>query len=401
MWLSALLWFQGFLPKGGEDASSPVSRDWDKVLRNASNSEVSFYMWGGSPRINTWIDGIVAKELEKQYRIKLNRIAMDPEDFINQLLADKQANNEKGSIDLLWINGENFKNAKEAELLWGPYVDQLPNFNDFVVQSSVATDFGYPTEGYEAPYGKAWFVFEYDTVRVPIPPANFDELHRWILEHPGRFTYPQPPDFVGSAFLRLALYHLGGGPDKYQGDFNESLAESGVQSLMAWLEEIEPYLWKEGQTYPESEAEMETLFLQGSIDFSMNYNAAHASGQIAVGEYPGTIRTFVPEGLALFNHHFTAIPFNSPNKEAALVLSNFLLSPEMQLSKANPKNWGDMSVLEIQLLPSEDAMKLANMNTGSATLPLDILAQNAVPEISPEYVEYIESAWNKFASRQR
>ncbi len=385
---------------GSTEISNPVSLSWDRVVRNARNSEVNFYMWGGSSEINAWIDGIVAKELQKKYLIKLNRVSMNPEVFIDKLLTEKQASLSRGSIDLLWINGENFKNAKEAELLWGPYVDRLPNFNNFVDQNSVATDFGYPTEGYEAPYGKAWLVFEYDTSRIPIPPADFDELNKWILEHPGRFTYPQPPDFVGSAFLRLALYHLSGGPDKYLGDFDESRAESGVQSLMAWLEEISPYLWQEGKYYPANGVEMDSLFLQGEIDFSMHYNVGNASRRIAAGEYPETVRTFVPEGLALFNHHFTAIPFNSPNKEAAMVLSNFLLSPEMQLSKASPENWGDMSVLDIQLLPSDDAVKFSDLDVGPATLSLETLTNNSVPEISPDYVEYIESAWDEFILKQ-
>ncbi len=385
---------------GNKDISNPISLSWDRVVRNARNSEVNFYMWGGSSEVNAWIDGIVAKELLKKYQIKLNRVSMNPEVFIDKLLMEKQANHSRGSIDLLWINGENFKNAKEAGLLWGPYVDKLPNFNNFVDQKSVATDFGYPTEGYEAPFGKAWFILEYDTARISIPPANFDELNKWILEHPGRFTYPQPPDFVGSAFLRLALYHLSSGPDKYLEGFDKSRAESGVQSLMAWLKEISPYLWQEGKTYPTNEVEMDSLFLQGEIDFSMNYNVGHASRKIAAGEYPETVRTFVLEGLTLFNHHFTAIPFNSPNKEAALVLSNFLLSPEMQLSKANPENWGDMSVLDIQLLPTDEAAKFLDLDVGPATLSIETLTNNAVPEISPDYVEYIESAWDEFILKQ-
>lgn len=36
----------------------------------------------------------------------------------------------------------------------------------------MANDFGYPVEGYEAPYGKAQFVMIYDSARVPKPTAK-------------------------------------------------------------------------------------------------------------------------------------------------------------------------------------------------------------------------------------
>jgi hypothetical protein len=91
---------------------------------------------------------------------------------------------------------------------------------------------------------------------------------------------------------------------------------------------------------------LDALFERGEVDFSMNYNVSHASNKIATGQYPDTVRTFVPEDSALFNLHFTAVPFNSPNKAGALVLSNYLLSPEIQLSKNDPANWGDLTVLD-------------------------------------------------------
>lgn len=389
-----------FARGSNEESIAPDLMSWEQIVESARGSEVSFYMWGGSAEINSWIDGVVAKGLEAEYGIELKRVPMDAVVFVNKLLAEKQAGRDRGVIDLLWINGENFKNAKEGGLLWGPYTHMLPNFTAYIDPISVAADFGYPTDGYEAPYGKAWFVFEYDSAVIPTPPANFDELTDWILAHPGRFTYPEPPDFFGSAFLRLAFYHVNGGPDRFMGNFDEELASESVRPLISWLKKIEPYLWQGGRSYPRDSAALDALFERGEIDFSMNYNVAHASNKIAAGQYPRTVRTFTPENLALFNHHFTAIPFNAPNKAAALVLSNYLLSPAIQLSKANPANWGDVTVLDPDRLSTEDAALFDNMDTGIATLPLDVLIRNSVPEISPDYVEYIELAWDEFILKQ-
>ena len=42
--------------------------------------------------------------------------------------------------------------------------------------------------------------------RVPEPPRSLDALLAWAEAHPGRFTYPAPPDFIGSTFLKHVLY---------------------------------------------------------------------------------------------------------------------------------------------------------------------------------------------------
>ena len=391
------------LPLSGRSSSEtidPMNQSWEDIVDAARGSEVSFYMWGGSPEINNWIDIVVAGGLKDKYDIRLKRVPMDASVFVNKLMAEKQANQDKGVIDLLWINGENFKNSREAGLLWGPYTEMLPNFNNYVDPMSAATDFGFPTGGYEAPYGKVWFVFEYDTAKMSNPPGDFDELTRWIKSNPGRFTYPQPPDFTGSAFLRLAFYHVNGGPEQFMGDFDEDLAANAVKPLIKWLEEIEPYLWQEGNSYPRNAAALDALFERGEVSFSLNYNEAHASNKIAIGQYPSSVRTFVPQNSALFNHHFTAIPFNAPNKAAALVLTNYLLSPEMQLSKADTANWGDGSVLDPNRLNSSDAAAFANLDRGVATLSLDVLTPDAVPEIKADYVVYIEKAWDEFILRK-
>ena len=167
-----------------------------------------------------------------------------------------------------------------------------------------------------------------------------------------------------------------------------------MEPLVAWLEEIEPYLWQKGRSYPRDSAALDALFERGEVDFSMNYNVSHASNKIASGQYPPTVRTFVPADSALYNLHFTAIPFNAPNKAAALVLSNYLLSPEIQLSKNDPANWGDLTVLDPGRLDSADAAAFSSLDLGVATLPLEVLTPEAVPEIPSGYIEFLETAWD-------
>ncbi len=54
----------------------------------------------------------------------------------------------------------------------------------------------------ESPWGSAQVVMMYDSQKTPLPPQSIPDLITWIKANPGRFTYPAPPDFTGSAFVR-------------------------------------------------------------------------------------------------------------------------------------------------------------------------------------------------------
>lgn len=379
-----------------EQAEFKADQDWSAIASAAKGSTVRFYMWGGGANINKWIDTYVAGELKKHHDITLVRVPMDASAFVNKLLTEKSAGKKTGTIDLLWINGENFKNTKEAGMLFGPFAHYLPNFREYVDPESAASDFGFPVEGCEAPYGRAQFVFEYDSARTPVPPHSLTLLAEWVRANPGRFTYPQPPDFTGSAFIRQALYALTGGHEQYMDGFDRDIYEKNAPKLWAYLNDLKPYLWQQGTTYPKDSATLDTLFARGEVDFSMAYQPPHAQNMILQGSYPETARTFIMEDGSIYNTHFTAIPISAPNKAGAMVVSNFLLSPEAQLSKYDPMNWGDFPAIDMARLTPEMRAKFRALDMGKATLSPEALASVAVPEIPAAYLEVLERDWEKF-----
>ena len=119
------------------------------------------------------------------------------------------------------------------------------------------------------------------------------------------------------------------------------------------MKTLQPYLWQQGRDYPQDKARLDLLFERGEVGINMDYNPLAASGKVLNHRYPETVRTFVMEEGAISNIHYVAVPFNAPHVPAALVTANFLLSPEAQLSKNNPGNWGDLTVLDPQRLPEE------------------------------------------------
>ena len=337
---------QALLGRAGEIAAEQLAalgfNSWDEVLAAADGTTVNWFMWGGSDTINTNVDNDIGAAVLEQFNVTLNRVPInDTADAVNKVLDEAAAGvNEGGSIDMIWINGENFKTLKEAGLLYGPFAQALPNsiyvnWDD----PALAFDYGYPVEGYESPWGHAQFVMEYDTAQVDEAPVTFEALAEWIKANPGKFTYPAIPDFTGSVFVRHVFYWAAGGPEPFLGDFDQATYDQYAPAVWEYLNDIEPFLWREGQTYPEAAA-MDDLLANREIAFNMGYGPANASQQINEGTYPETIRTFVFDTGTLSNNNFVAIPFNASNPAGAMVVANYILSPEFQLVMADPDQWG-------------------------------------------------------------
>lgn len=390
--------FFGVVAAGSVEYPSPeetLVMEYPEIEERAHGGTVRFYMWGGSDTVNSWIDGFVTDRMRERFGIDVERVPMDAAVFVSKLFTEKEAGLKEGTIDVLWINGENFRTARQADLLLGPFTHKLPNFVRYVDPPSAAIDAGFPVDGYEAPYGRAQFNFDYDSARLSSPPRSFDELAGWVQQHPGRFTYPQPPDFTGSAFVRQAFYALTGGHEQYLRGFDRDLFARNAPALWEYLNRIEPFLWQEGRSYPRDLAAQDALFERGEIDFTMSFTQTNAATRIAQGRYPETVRSFVMTDGSLFNTHFLAIPFNAPNASAGIVLINFLLSPEAQYSKNRLENWGDFTVLSVDRLPSEYREAFAALDLGDSTVSLEDFVRYGVPEIPAEYWEALKEGWDR------
>ena len=128
---------------------------------------------GGSDNINQYVSDYVGGILKDEYDITLNRVGLsDTVEAVNIVLGEKEAGvDDKGSVDMIWINGENFRTMKQGGLAYCGYTDILPN-NKLVNwdNPAIANDFGVPVDGCEVPWSKAQFAFAYDTARTENPP---------------------------------------------------------------------------------------------------------------------------------------------------------------------------------------------------------------------------------------
>ena len=97
--------------------------------------------------------------------------------------------------------------------MYGPWANKVPSAANFDwTADDIAYDFGEPTQGYEMPFNKAQLVLVYNTTLIAPSqlPQSMTELVTALADttHPlyGKFTYPKPTDFTGSAFLRMCVH---------------------------------------------------------------------------------------------------------------------------------------------------------------------------------------------------
>ncbi|HEX6111288.1 MAG TPA: ABC transporter substrate-binding protein [Geminicoccaceae bacterium] len=374
---------------------------WDDTLAEARGQTVYWHAWGGDPQINAYV-AWVADQVRERHGIDLVHVKLtDTAEAVARVVAEKAARRtEDGAVDLIWINGENFASMKAQDLLFGPFVAGLPNFRlvDTAGKPTTLVDFTVPTEGLEAPWGMAQFVFFHDTATVPEPPRSIPDLLEWAKANPGRFTYPAPPDFIGTTFLKHVLLELIERPDALQRPVAKADFAAVTAPVWRWLEEIRPYLWRKGASHPLSGPALHQLLDDGEVDFSMAFNPAEASREIDAGRLPETVRTFILEDGTIGNTHFVAIPFNAAHKAGAMVIADFLMSPEAQARKQDPRVWGDGTVLDLDALTPEDRARFDALPLGIATLPPEALTP-VRPEPHPSWMVEIEAEWlRRFSS---
>ena len=375
------------------EAFDPRKGTWDEILAAAKGSTVNWAMWGGSDNINKFADQWVGERL-KGYGVTLNRLPLnDTAEAVNKVVGEVQAGQKKGSIDLIWINGENFRTLKQGNLLYGPFTDKLPAMQYYNLSNpAVLTDFGLPIDGYEAPYTGSYYVMALDGAKVKQQPKDLSELLDWAKANPGRFAYVAPPEFDGNRFLLMALYGVGGGYRPYAGgEFNEDLWKQNAPKVTAYLKELKPFLWREGQTYPPAQARLQELFANGEIWMMPVFDSKIAEG-LANGQFPKTTRAFTLPQLSLNDPSFTAIPSNASNPAGGMILANILASPEGQLQKFQPAVWGDPPLLDVQKLTPEMQQKFTQVEA-SYGIPLKDLIRDTVPVVNAEYTARLRKLW--------
>lgn len=357
---------------------------WPQMEAKGRGQAVNMVMWMGDPLINRYMNAYVKPEVKHRYGIDLQIAAGQGAGLVQTLAAEQQAD-QASEADLLWINGETFYQLRQVDALLGPYVAKLPNAALLDLQNPfINTDFQQPIAGMECPWGNVQFNFIYDSARVARPPKSFAELPAFVKAHPGQFTIPN--EFTGMTLLKSWMIALSGEPKLFQGKFDEAVYKKWSGALWRQVNESKPYFWKQGQTFPEQLAPLHQLFANGEVAFTFSNNDAEVDNKVNQKVFPATARAYVPLPGTIQNSHYLGIVRHARHPEAAMMVVNFLISPEAQLKKMDPDVWGDHTVLNLPALTSAQRQAFEQLPSRRYAPRREAIQGLALPEPDPEYM---------------
>lgn len=370
------------------------NQTWEERVKLARGTTIQLAMWGGDPMINQYMNNFVTPHLKEHYNIDLQIAYAQGNTIVSQIMAEKEAKSPFNSYDLVWINGETFYQLRQLDALMGGWTSKLPNslYVDYK-NPFIGFDFNQPIEEYECPWGNVQFTLIYNHKFIENPPQTREELLRFVQQNPGKFTFDM--GFTGLTLLKSWLIDLSSSTDGLSGDFNADLYQNLSQQLWEYIKELKPYLWKKGETFPESVSALHQLFASEELWMTMSNNHAEVDNKYYQGIFPASARAYIPEYGSIRNSHYLGIPIKAVNPVGAMVVANFLISPEAQFQKANPLVWGDGSILNTKFLP--DSLKSMIDQIPNFRFTPDINHPNvkALREPAPEYMIHLAEDFRK------
>lgn len=376
---------------GGHPApakTDPRTLDWAGIEQTAHGQSVKLTMWLGDPAINAYMRDFVTPRLKRRYGITLHLLPGEGGELVSNVMTQIEAGSASSATDMVWINGQVFYQLRQIHALFGPFTGHLPN-NRYVDWSNpfIANDFQQPVNGHECPWGNVQLLLITDTARVPQPPRTPQALAAWIHAHPGRFTFDT--SFTGMSFLKSLMYAFVDSPQDLAGPFNPVVYARLKGRVFDWVRGVQPDLWHHGSSFPAQIAQLHQLFANGEVDFSMSFNDGEVDNKIDTGLFPQTAKAFALTTGMLQNSHYIGILAHSPHKAAAMVVANFLISPEAQLQKLKPQVWGDGTVLNVASLPAPWPQRFAALARRSHAPPRSAIQPLARREPAPEVMIHL------------
>lgn len=385
--------------------------------RAANEDAVNFYFWGGSDPLNVWIDQVVTPDLAK-LGVELNPVRITgTKDAIDLVLAEMGSDRGigEGSVDAIWLNGENFATLKRQNALFGAFADKLPNsanieWDENDPRSALnLRDFGVETNKAEMPWSGEQYVCATNTDRLAQAdaPRTFAELKSYLEANPGKFTYVKPPHYVGNTFVQAAIYAHnpdGTGAEPFQSSI-EDLGAAELARLIApgfnYLKDLDPLVLgaQSGNArYAEDNAALDGMFLNGEIDIACKFGLYAVAVGLSTGTYPENAEAFIfPEGNMIKNKNYLAIPANAPNPASTLIMVDYMSSIAAQTSKL--QFTGMPPGIDPWMISDADAEALNAASPGLYGVTQEELDANTAPDTNASLVDVIEATWLEYIER--
>ncbi len=391
--LSALAMFACSESKqSGDDVANLT---WPQIEQQAKGKSVTMLMYVGSKSLNKYINEYVIPTLKQRYNIDMNVVNGQGKDIVNNIMSEKEAGKSVGQADLCWINGETFYQLRQIDGLYGPYTSQLPNskyvdYNNPIIRY----DFQEEVKGYETPWSLATFFLMYDSVRVQTPPKSMQDFEQYWQSNLGKFTLPN--DFSGYTLLKTWLIEIAGGGNALDGAYNEEKYEKYSKQLWQFINKNKHNFWKKGETFPATNTAVSQMFGSGELNFGISFGLSEIDLKVNEGVLPKSTKPLILKAGAIQNTNYIGITYNSSQKAAAMVVCNFLISPEAQAKKADLTYSGARPVLDYKKLSKEDQKMFDKLTKIKYGLQPADLEGKTIKEPAPTYMIKIADDFRKY-----
>ncbi|MEO7530058.1 MAG: ABC transporter substrate-binding protein [Sediminibacterium sp.] len=367
---------------------------WDELIAKAKGSSVTLVMATGSKSVNRYMNEYVLPSMKNQYGITVKIVPGQGKQIVSDLMTEKEAGATVSQADVCWINGETFYQLRQINALYGPYSDRLPNSKYVDYENPVIKyDFQEEVKGFETPWSISSFSVIYDSAKTPVPPVSMQDFEDYWKKHPGKFTIPS--DFAGMTLLKSWLIELAGGNNALDGKFDQEKYNRYAPQLWDFINRNKKYFWKTGETFPVNNVTCSQMFASGETDFTLSFNYAEIENKISEGVYAKTCKSLILKAGSIQNTNYMGIVSNSGKKAGALVLCNFLLSPEAQAKKANINYFGARTVLAYNKLPVTDQQRFDTLPKVKYGLTAEELKNRIIKEPVAQYMIILADDFRK------
>lgn len=378
------------------DNAEITKERWEFIEESAKDTILNVLYYSEDEEIIEWFEKDFSRHLRENYRISL-RMTYMPLQEIKDLLEKQKEEEIAGDYDLIYISDDGFKFFKDHDLLYGPVLNKLPNyyFNLEGDMELTKMDEGTLIEAYEVPIFREQLVFIHHEDIIYETPKSFDELLTVAKENRSKVTYIHPENKTGLSFVLSAIL------SKVELEtLNETPADKEkvyevIKPGLEYLKTLDKYLYRKGEYYPKTEEELDQLYIDEKVLFSMTLSYNKVTEQIADTFFPKGSNTFIIEEGTTEFVDYVAMPFNADNKSAPLVFMNEIISGEIQGDIYNYRNIEKLPIVNFKNMPSSQKSHLDNINVKFTSLDYEEILTYNKPEVKSELVEIIYELWRE------
>lgn len=377
------------LPDVGTAEITP--QEWKLMLDSSKNSTLNIYYDYSDPKAIEWLSKVVKPYIKDLYGLEITLTPLNLTTALTELKDDKLNERNTGQYDLFLLNKPGFKKLKNAGVLYSPYVSKLPNvsFN----QVKEAYDFnnfdGASTENMAAYIGRNQLIMVYNEDKIDKAPKSLQELAEYIDSNSGSFTIPSLNSREGRAFIDTVALTLCDQKKLLNLKLTKPELKQALMPAIEFLKDMKPNLYSRGNIFPKNMEEMDRLFREETIYFSMTFDPNRAVTAVKEEKYPDSPKSFVFSGGTTGYGQYAVIPFNSSNKSGAMVFINELLGAELQASMYNPKNWGNLPSVDPVKMPDKSGDAITGMIFKRAGIKYNEMSQTQLAQLPFEREQMI------------